>query len=148
MQYVKSTDITPSYLSDHAMPSITVGFEDTLARGKGRWMLNTSCLDSEEYVEGVKEIIQETKATPNLEATAQWDLIFMLVRGYSIKFGTQKARSDRHKLQVLEKKLYNSEINQAADIDLFTKESSEMQTALIHQEIEDIRARKVKGAMI
>ena len=148
-QWVNDTDIRPSYLSDHSIPTLWLSLDNPLARGKGRWMFNTTLMDDENFDSDIKQIIRETSENIK-DAIMRWEIIKMTVRGNAIKMGTRKAKSTRLKIAALEKKLYDIEVKQAADMNtkLFTEESDERQKILINKELDEIREYKTRGAMM
>ena len=63
-----------------------------------------------------------------------------------MQYSTRKKKAKDLKLRTLEKKLYDLEKKQAADINLFQDKAE--QSMLIKKDIEDIRLQKTEGAIL
>ena len=146
-QYVKNVDILPGYLTDHSIPTVYIRLETLLAPGNGRWMFNTTYLNDEDYNGEVREIIDDVLQSHDQDPFLKLEMIKMLVRGYSIRYGKRKVKSRRLKLLALEKKLLDIETQQAESLKLFSSTSIENQKVLVNKEIEEIRAKKTQCAM-
>ena len=144
-QRVRATDILPSYLSDHSIPTMWVKFETELERGRGRWMFNNSLLVEEDYNEQVIDIIQEVAAEQS-DPFIRWEMTKTMVRGFSIKYAARKAKARHNKLLALEKKLYDVEKEQARDVHVLV--NTQNQIGILRKDINEIRAYKTRGAMI
>ena len=146
-QKIFCCDIQPSYLSDHGIPTIILKIENNLARGKGRWMLNTSHLDDANYVDPTCSMIIETIDRNDMTPKQKWEYIKMMAQGESIKHGSRKNKSSINKLAALEKKLYDLENRQTSDLSIFTDNDFKKQITLIRKDIEQIRHYKTEGAI-
>ena len=147
-QCVTTSGISPAFLSDHSTPYIRIQLDDPLERGKGRWMFNNSLLLDTEYVEQTQEIINEITNDTSLDTFMKWEMVKVMVRGNSIRFGARRKKSNKNKLAALERKLASLEENISQDIKLFTDTQNQRQITLINKDIEEIRAKKTQGAMI
>ena len=93
-------------ISDHK--GVLIKLDKTrLNRGPGYWKLNISHLADTKYVMAVQKIIQDTIVEYDLieDKRLVWDLIKILVRDYSIRYGVQKAREKRQETAELEKQI-------------------------------------------
>ena len=144
-QFVKISDIYPSYLSDHSMPVVYLKLDDELDRGKGRWMFNTAHSNDPEYIAQVKQIITEIN-NEQKETFLRWEMIKMTIRGYTIQYGTRKKKARSLQLEALEKKLHDLEVNSSKSTELFR--DNYKQTLLFKKTIEEIRSYKTRGAIL
>ena len=147
-QFTMDTQTESAYLSDHSIPSIWLKLQKELHRGPGRWMLNTSYLDNDDYIKKIREIITEYTNQNDINAFLTWELIKVMSRGYSIQYGVRKAKSNKQKLIVLERKLQNLETEISTDINIFSDQNIQTQIALVKKDIEEIRAHQTNGAML
>ena len=97
--FVTEADIDISYGSDHSLITVDLNFI-TQERGKGYWKFNNSLLYDPEYVEKVKQTINETVSSyrlPENEAFSiddqmLFEMIKLQVRGITISHSSYKKR--------------------------------------------------------
>ena len=143
-QHISNATISPSYLSDHSIPIITLDiFQDRFC--SDYWKFNTSLLKDQDYLEQTKQIISET-IEENTDPHLRWEMIKMKVRGFTIQYSSRKAKSRSKTLKALEKKLAQV-CRQQAELGILT-DSAIKQEQLIRKDIEKIRAYKTQGAII
>lgn len=102
--YVETTNIKPGYRSDHSIVELTLNL-DNQPRGKGLWKFNNSLLKDTEYIETIKECIQNTKdqyraqnvnlpnndpANYTISGQLLFEMIKLEVRGKTISYATAK----------------------------------------------------------
>ena len=147
-QHVMSTNIFPSYLSDHSIPYIWLKFQGVEGRGPGYWKFNVTHLEDEQYVSEIKQLIQNLNETIS-DITVHWEMIKMQIRGHTIKYATRKKKSNFNKLEALEKKL-NDVVRQVDQTDPSSRLFSDAKEKLIllNKEISDLRTIKTQGAML
>ena len=158
LDIVKSCDVKLSYRSDHSMVELELILNRFIS-GKGIWKFNNSLLFIETYVELVNKIINEEKlkyAVPvynlnhiintsdkiemTIEDDAFLEILFLRIRGETIKFSTTRKK--------LRTQLENTLLN---DIETLEASESQLNTELLEdqkKELEDIRNNKLKGYMV
>ena len=103
MQYLESVVILPGYRTDHSIVVCTIEFCFE-TRGPGYWKLNTSLLRDPEYVSKMNALIDIEMANENYKSkTETWECLKLAIQGSSVQYATKKKKSDRNKLEVLEK---------------------------------------------
>ena len=146
--YIKITDIDPSFMSDYSIPIIVFQFHSSIYGGR-YWRLNNEFLDNTDSQELIKNMIKSKCAEYN-DIKVRWEMIKMSTRGESKKFKIRKIKSLHNKLEVLERKIY--QIQQSIDSNNYDKPSildkQEKQLSLITKEIEVITQEQVKIAAI
>ena len=141
---VKSSDIAPGLKSDHSAPVVTL-FTLSHEKGPGYWKLNTSLLNDIDYIESIKNIINDTALiNSNANPSLLWDTIKLQIRGFSLQYASRKKKSKNNIIQVLEKKLNFLEEALANN---YTAET-EQQIVEINEELNSYLEEKTKGAMI
>ena len=99
------TDIEPAFLSDHSIPITVLTDSQVLKRDPGYWKLNVKMLDLKDYCDMVhKQIVECTERYH--DSMLRLEMIKLLVRGESIKFGARKKKARNNLLEALENKLY------------------------------------------
>ena len=118
-------------------------------RGPGYWKLNTEFLHDIDYIDRINEVIdiQLDNEPPNLSKKNAWELLKLAVSRSSLQYGAQKHKSDKNKLEVLNKKLKQIELATSNQIGLALEDSAE-QMSLIRKEIYAINAKRTRGAIL
>ena len=94
---VQDCNRTPGFLSDHSLLSIELDFSE-IARGPGYWRFNDKILESEEYVENMSKLIENTWAKYSYLATDdRWELLHHEVVRYSQEFSKRNANNKKWK---------------------------------------------------
>ena len=106
------TDIDPKFCSDHAIPYLVINDEAVNNKGPGYWKLNTTHLEENEYKELIKTIIEGTTKVKASKHTKQnWEVMKMMIRGETIKYGACKKKARDNLLEVLQNKLYQMTVD-------------------------------------
>ena len=104
---VVSTEILPSIKSDHSLLKLSLTANKDQTRGRGLWKFNGSLLNDNDYVDLVKDTInqslEDSKNLANKELT--WDFIKCCIRTKTISFSIKKKKQKTKHLEDLEKKL-------------------------------------------
>ncbi len=112
--YIKKSVITHGYLTDHS--SIKLIVTTTMQkRGPGFWKMNTSLLRDQEYVNKIKEVIQDTVYNNgNADAALLWETIKLQCRGATIQYGSRKKKATKIKSSCGKNvlKFYNTSMHQ------------------------------------
>jgi len=108
-QQTHRTSITHGYLTDHNSVRMILNTKIEL-KGPGFWKLNTSLLQDKDYVDLIKQVIQET-VEDNQAANPQllWDVIKLQCRGKTIQYSSRKKKNQRNIILLLEKKIQDLE---------------------------------------
>ena len=101
---VPNSDILPGFKSDHAIPYFVLK-HDKAPRGPGFWKLNNSILRDTEYKENMIKLLREEKAKKYTDVFQKWLCMKGAVAGYSIKYSSQKKKSQINKYNVIDRKI-------------------------------------------
>lgn len=103
-QFVTEADIKPMFASDHAMPtvSLSVHYEKP---GPGYWKLNNELLQDETFINETITVITDILSDSSMDLFKRWDLMKFSVKQCALKRSINKAKSEKAKLEALEKKL-------------------------------------------
>ena len=147
---VTQATIQPSFKTDHSSPQIIVKTFDQ-KHGPGYWKLNTSYLDESDFVQNIKNIINEMNGKYQ-DIFLRWEMMKLEIRGYALKYGARKTKSNKLKLEVLARKK-NSILSDQANVDdtenFFQNiHEYERQITLIDKEIDEIMQKKSQFAMM
>ena len=84
----------PGFKTDHSIPHCVIAFND-VTRGPGYWKLNVDLLKDNNYTEQLSKIIDiELKQNyQNYKITCKWEMVKLLIRNFTLKYATQKAKS-------------------------------------------------------
>ena len=93
---VCSTTISHGFSSDHSYVSLTLQ-GNPLSHGRGYWKFNNSHLYSEEFNNGVREIIRETSSGSYDSQNGLWDTIKYRIKDFSIYHGKKLRSTSRLK---------------------------------------------------
>ena len=158
-QFVKKSEIWPSYRSDHSMVTLELNFTNFI-QGKSYWKHNSSLLSDIEYLNIINEKIKEVKrqyALPiydlegidnipdeDLQFTIDdqlfLDVLLMEIRGKTISYASFKNKNR----EAREKNL----IKTIADIENKKQSDSDEELDILKNELINIRHEKLKGHMI
>ncbi len=92
---VCDSSISHGFKSDHSYVSLKLKGH-SIIHGRGYWKLNNSLLKSEEFNEGIREIIQDTINSDFDSYNGLWDTIKFKIKSYAIYFGK---KYKKHKVQ-------------------------------------------------
>lgn len=106
---VESYSIKPGYRSDHSIVTTELKFK-TFKRGRGLWKFNNSLLSDMNYVQKVKETIQDickqylVRDTEDIDDSSFLDVLLMEIRGITISYSTLRKRKEKIKKSHYSKK--------------------------------------------
>ena len=96
---VVKTEINPGYKTDHSIITLSLTTQAN-TRGPGLWKLSTSFLADINFVNEVKKVIKDTidqyKEDKNVDDSLLWEMIKMIIRESSIKYGTRKKKTSKN----------------------------------------------------
>ena len=149
---VSNTDITPSFLSDHDIPTMVIKQQKNFKRGKGFWKLNTNLLNDQQYIKGIQDLIKEVKQE-KLGDVPKWEWMKYKIRKYSIAYSSTQKKDKENRLLIYDKKLqqYKIELIELENTEercIFTKENILYQIDKIQKDREELIEYKVRGAQI
>ena len=159
LQFVKKSDIHPSYRSDHSMITLELNYTNFI-HGKSYWKHNKSLLSDIEYLNLINEKILEVKrqyalpiynlenlnTVPNEELQLVindqlfLDVLLMEIRGKSISYASFKNKNRETREKDLTKTIADLENNETED--------TAKQLETLKNELINIRHEKLKGHMI
>ena len=119
-QYIGNIEIIPGFKTDHSIVQLQVHFCNE-QRGNGYWQLNTSLLKDMEYIKAINKLIDiELAQDIKLPKKKKWELLKIAARGSTIQFATRRKKSNRLKIELLEKQLKKLYIEAESGGGLFT----------------------------
>lgn len=151
VQNVRSSDILPMFVSDHAIPVIKIDFIDSRP-GRGYWKFNNSLLTDDEFKKQVVDAILQVHTNfKDQDHRSRWEMIKMAIRDKAIERGICLARSRKNKIQALERALLNNvkardEESKEVLLDLFDDYDSHIQG--IQAELEELTLFRAQGAIL
>ena len=84
---IKKTEIKPGNCSDHSIISITFDLADTIKRGRSYWKFNNDLLNDPEYVNIIKEIINDLKTNVEMEnKNSKWEFTKCKIRSETMLY--------------------------------------------------------------
>ena len=93
-------------------------------KGTGYWKLNTSYLENDDYVKGIKDIIQNVINNVNGSHIVKWETLKYDVKQFSLKFAKQFQKNIKKKILYLEEAISNIEDSFSGDIDMTKKKKT------------------------
>ena len=116
-EFVRTTDILPSILSDHSPVLVSLDEDKGTTRGKGIWKFNNGLLLFDSFQDGVNTTIQNT-ITENQDSNPHllWEMIKYEVRKFSIKFSKNRAKNNNIQKKMHEDVVSNFDTNPNGDI--------------------------------
>lgn len=100
---VSACDILPCPFSDHCAVLFGVNVPHAVIRGSGRWKLNTSYLDDEDYVSLISNFLVDWRPCQNRFSSLAkwWEACKERIKGLSISFGVAKSSTARSQRDLL-----------------------------------------------
>ena len=100
---VSACDILPCPFSDHCAILLCVNVPDAVPRGPGRWKLNISYLDDEDYVSLISDFLVRWRRCQNRFSSLAkwWEVCKERIKGLSINYGAAKLRANCQKRDLL-----------------------------------------------
>ena len=145
MQFVEDIKILPGFRTDHSIISLALLF-DRGNRGPGYWKFNTALLSDHDFVDKLNKTIEvEIDGSQKLSRKQRWESLKLAIRNSAIQYAINRKKSNKNKLDVLERKLERLEKEQVTPSPLF--EDTETQIRLVKQDIQNIMKIKTMGAI-
>ena len=90
---IKQTEIKPGNCFDHSIISITLDLLDTQKRDRSYWKFNTDLLNDKDYVNMVKNIIDDIKLNVKMEnKNSKWEFTKCKIRSETLLNAIQKSK--------------------------------------------------------
>ena len=144
-------DILTGFKTDHSLITLSLATK-TNTRGPGFWKLNTHFLKDLEYVNLIKEIINEVsndyKEDETVDAVLLWDVMKMQIRANSIKYAKEQKAKQKQTEKTLETEILKLE--QMLEDNISDNEKWEIRTKLEikKQRLEQVILYKTQGSII
>ena len=143
-QFIEKVDIGYGFRSDHSIVRLTFMLE-TRTKGPGYWKFNTMLLKDLDYVEKINKLIDIKMAQPFSSYKLKWESIKLVVRGTTLQFSARRQKSNRNKIEILERKIEQLEMNLHHS---YPFQDTQEQLRLLKHELQTIQKLKTQGAMI
>ena len=106
VQFLDEIKVAPGFRTDHSMLCAEMEF-NCKRRGPGYWKFNTSLLRDKDFLQSINNLLDIELGQSNLydSKRQQWEVLKLTLRNSIIQYSTHRARSNRNKLEVLERKL-------------------------------------------
>ena len=143
--YIMSTDIDPTFMSDHAIPHISLQDVAGATKGPGFWKLNIAHLQDNEFKMLIRDTLSDSLNQFD-DSRVGWDFFKMKFRGEAIKYGARKKKARNNKLEVLQNKLYKmqNEKDKCKSVSMFNDVEEHM--SLLQKEIQEIIQQKAMSS--
>ena len=144
-------DILTGFKTDHSLITLSLATK-TNFRGPGFWKLNTHFLKDLEYINLIKEIINEVsndyKEDETVDAVLLWDVMKMQIRANSIKYAKEQKAKQKQTEKTLETEILKLE--QMLEDNISDNEKREIRTKLEikKQRLEQVILYKTQGSII
>ena len=103
-QLVDKIDLSPAFLTDHSILKIELTFCPQ-KRGPGYWKFNNSLLHDKDYVDKINRLIEIETSVEHTSAKSKWESLKLAIRGSTLQYSSQRKKSNKFKIEVLERKL-------------------------------------------
>ena len=100
-------------------------------RGSGYWKLNTSFLENDDYVRGVKGVIEEIKSFENMSGIDKWESLKYKVKQFSMGFAKRYHSNMRKKITEIENEICSIEDSPSENIDMIRKRELENELCIL-----------------
>lgn len=148
VQNVDNSDILPMFISDHALPTISICIVNNRP-GKGYWKLNNTLLDNEDLIVDIQNAIGNVFVDlHDKDIFIKWEMMKLSVRECARKKGIELAKSRNNKLQVLQRKLVQIAKDRDGENNGTMFNDHDRQFQLVSAEIEELTQFKVNGSML
>ena len=142
--HLKSSSISGIGFSDHRLVQARFEF-NSFKRGKGLYKLNTSLLRDENYINVIKNVIQNTIIEcSGLNSHLRWDMIKTNVREVSQQFSRYKAKNSSDRYTEIKTRLNTLENKICINND----DAILSEIAILKSELEVFEIERAKGAQI
>lgn len=144
---VHKCEICPSIKTDHRLIKLCLKGEIWQKRGRGFWKFNAGLLREQDYVDQVKNMLQElrTKYRALQDKGLKWDTIKCEIRGLTIRYSKRRARQQRERYKELKVKL-DQLTNQANENDY--NDDLMNQIKQVTGQLEEINDEQTKAAIL
>lgn len=147
--FTVNADIRYAYRSDHSPVEVSFKYVDQ-PRGKGSWKFNNSLLYDREYVQLIKQCINDTLSIYEIFSNSEtiqysvndqllWETLKLAIRGQTISYASYRKRESEKQEKVLETQLialYRDENAGTVDKENIDK---------VENELKNIRNKKNTG---
>ena len=147
-EYVKKSDVLNALSTDHSpvFRSISKRNEFNKGRDRGLWKFNNSLISSTDFLDQIKQLIENIKQQQLSESDQtdqiKWELLKYEIRKFAITFSRKISQNTKRSQCELEKKLkeLESNLNSEANFNEYTKCKKDLE--LIYERIaEGIKIR-------
>ncbi|KAL9962757.1 hypothetical protein ACROYT_G031895 [Oculina patagonica] len=144
-------DILPGFKTDHSLITLSLATKSN-PRGPGFWKMNSLFLKDLEYINLIKETINEVsndyKEDDTVDAILLWDVMKMQIRANSIKYAKQQKTKQKQTEKTLETEILKLELKLEDNIS--DDEKCEIRTKLEikKQSLEQAISYKTQGSII
>ena len=108
MGNVVSADIILGFKTDHSLITLNISLHAN-PRGRGFWKLNVSLLSDADYIDIIKQTIEQTKEEytddNSVNPSLLWEMIKMKVREKSVSYAIGEKRKENDREHILEEKI-------------------------------------------
>ena len=141
---IKSSSIKPSILTDHSLVDLNLCIQNN-KRGPGFWKFNCALLYDDNYVQMIKNAIQETVQIEYVQtAGLLWEAIKLRIRTDTIRYCSRKKRFKNNTLMALNKRLQRLQTN--FQLNPTSEESAEIDR--VKEDIDTLLQEKLNGVII
>lgn len=146
LNVLKEVSILPGIQSDHSLLYININGGQENKRGKGFWKWNSDLVHDLDYVNGVKQLIQqkEIELSALEDLSAKWELIKLAIRNYTIPYCCRKKKLNMQREKDLDSeylRLFNIVHTQEDVSDILMNQYNSVKSEL--ENIEKIKSRGI-----
>ena len=152
MGNVVSADIIPGFKTDHSLITLNISLH-TNPRGRGFWKLNVSLLSDADYIDIIKQTIEQTKEEytddNSVNPSLLWEMIKMKVREKSVSCAIGKKRKENDREHILEGKI--ATLEKELDLPSITTQYKNIlieKLELYRKELEEFVRWRTQGAIL
>ena len=144
-------NILPGFKTDHSLITLSLATK-TNPRGPGFWKLNSHLLKDLEYINLIKETINEVsndyKEDETVDAILLWDVMKMQIRANSIKYAKQQKAKQKQTEKTLETEILKLELKLEDNISDDEKCETRTKLEVKKQNLEQVISYKTQGSII
>ena len=148
LNVLKEVSILPGIHSDHSLLHININSGSETKRGKGFWKWNSELVNDIEYVNNIKQLIQQ-KLLEHRELkdlSTKWELIKLAIRNYTIPYCSRKKKLNVQKENDLNEE-YLQLFNEVHSQD-HVSDSVLNRYNTVKNELENIEKSKTRGIIL
>ena len=92
---IEKVNIMPGFMSDHSNVRVKINVQQ-LPKGPGFWKLTCQYLHDIDYVNMIKQKINETaEQNEGIDPNLRWEMIKLAIRGKSVEYSSQKRKAKK-----------------------------------------------------